>query len=67
MANTAPDTSGLTPGGTSLSGDGSHSPRVSISLPADAKREFDARAKKAVMGTAKYLRAILLDHLTPNE
>lgn len=63
MANTTPDTSGLTPGGTSLSGDGSHSPRVTVSLPADAKAALDARARDAGMGTAKYVRRILLDHL----
>lgn len=67
MANTAPNTRGLTPGGTSLSGDGTHSPRVTVSLPAAAKAELDERAKEAGMGTAKYVRKILLDHLTSNE
>lgn len=66
MANHTPNTSGLTPGGTSLSGDGK-SPRIVVSLPADAKDRLDGLARAAGMGTAKYVRRILLDHLTDTE
>mgnify|MGYP001551696360 CR=1 FL=1 len=64
MPNPTPNTSGLMAGGTSLSGDGTHSPRVTISLPADVKAEIDRRATEAGMGTAKYLRRIIEQHLT---
>lgn len=67
MPNPSPNTAGLTPGGTSLSGDGSHSPRISISLPADAKSRLDRLANDAGVSVSKYARKILLTHLTPTE
>lgn len=67
MPNPTPNTTGLTPGGTSLSGDGSHSPRISISLPADAKVRLDQLADDAGMSVSKYARKILLSHLTRTE
>lgn len=54
----------LIPGGKSLSGDGSHSPRLSFSVPADWKTELDQAAKDRGMGTAKLLRQIVGEWLT---
>ncbi|QDB74795.1 DNA binding domain protein [Gordonia phage Arri] len=63
MANNSPNTRGLTPGGSSLSGDGSHSPRVSVSLPTEAKARLEEVAAAHGMGASKYIRRLVLDHL----
>ena len=63
MPNPTPDTSGLTPGGTSLTGNGVHSPRLAISVPADWKSRLDAIAAERNIGTSKLLRQIIGDWL----
>lgn len=61
MPNPHPDTSGLTPGGTSLTSAGVHSPRISFSVPAEWKRQLEAIADSRNTGTAKLLREIVGD------
>lgn len=53
----------LVPGGKSLSGDGSHSPRINVAVPADWKAELDQAARDQGTGTSKLVRKIIGDWL----
>lgn len=57
----ADNTTHLVPGGKSMTGDGAHSPRLSLRVPAELKDQLDAAAADAGMGTSKYVRTILDD------
>jgi hypothetical protein len=50
---------GLAPGGKSLSGDGSHSPRFQVVLGCDVAEKVRERAAEAHMSVSKYLRRII--------
>lgn len=69
MPNPNPNTSGLSPGGNSLTASGEHSPRVSVSVPADWKRRLDHAAAERGISTSKLTRQIiggwLADHSEP--
>ena len=53
----------LVPGGKSLTGGKQHSPVLTLRVPAEMKDRLDALADAAGMGTSKYVRKILDDHL----
>lgn len=63
MPNPHPDTSHLRPGGKSMTGDGAHSPTISLRVPATMKTRLDELARDAGMGTSKYVRQIIDEHL----
>ena len=52
-------TRGLSRGGTSLSGDGSHSPTVATVIPRDVRDEVQARAAAEGMSVSKWLRRLI--------
>ena len=52
---------GLTPGGKSLSKDGSHSPTLTVTLPADIKAAVVARAQAEGMSASKWVRRALTE------
>ncbi|GAB3158073.1 hypothetical protein GCM10027059_02130 [Myceligenerans halotolerans] len=49
-------------GGYSLSGEGEHSPRVSVTLPRDVHDSVEAHAAAAGMSVSKYLRRLIIEH-----
>lgn len=59
VPNPRPDVSGLTPGGKSLTGGDIHSPRITISVPAEWKARLEAAASHAGIGTSKLVREII--------
>lgn len=63
MANPTPNTTGLTPGGQSLSGTG-HSPRMTITLPDHQMTQLAHNADTRGMSRAKLARIIIGDWLT---
>ncbi len=50
---------GLIPGGKSLSGDGSHSPRVVVTLPRPVHEKVVAAAHAENMSVSKYVRRLI--------
>ena len=52
---------GLSRGGVSLSGDGSHSPRVTVSLPRDVCDRAKALADAEGMGLSKWVRRLVVE------
>ena len=50
---------GLIPGGKSLSGDGSHSPRLQVVVGAETARALRARAHESGMSVSKYVRRLI--------
>jgi len=53
----------LTPGGKSLSGDGSHSPSIHVVLPRGTAEAVKARAAAEHMSVSKWARRALEAHL----
>ena len=53
----------LQPGGKSLTGGRTHSPVINVRVPATMKTRLDQLAADAGMGTSKYVRQILDEHL----
>lgn len=53
----------LIPGGKSLTGGRTHSPMINVRVPADTKTRIDELARAAGMGTSKYVRQIIDEHL----
>lgn len=53
----------LVPGGKSLTGGNTHSPRINVAVPADWKTELDQIAREQGTGTSKLVRRIIGDWL----
>jgi hypothetical protein len=54
---------GLTPGGKSLSGDGSHSPQFKVTLGTHTAREVKRRAEAERMSVSKWMRKLIEEKL----
>lgn len=59
VANPNPNTSGLSPGGHSLTAGADQSPRISVSIPGDWKQRLDQIAAERGTGTSKLVRQVI--------